>query len=47
MGTHCAPLTTDLFLFYNERNYMISPFDDTKADVIEALNSTFRYLVDF
>ena len=38
MGTNCAPLVADLFLFcYDRRN---------QTDIIEAFNSTFRYLDD-
>ena len=46
MGTNCAPLVADLFLFCYERDFMMSLSDDTQADVIEAFNSTSRYLDD-
>ena len=46
MGTNCAPLVYDLFLFCYERDFMISLSDDTQADVIEAFNSTSRYSDD-
>ena len=46
MGTNCAPLVADLFLHCYERDFMDSLNHDNKADVIEALNSTFRYLYD-
>ena len=46
MGTNCAPLVADLFLFYYERDFMISFSDDKQADVIDALNTTSRYLGD-
>ena len=36
MGTNCAPLVADLFLYCY----------DNQADVIEAFNSTSRYLDD-
>ena len=39
IGTNCAPLVADLFLFCYERDFMMSLSDDTQADVIEALNS--------
>ena len=39
MGTNCAPLVADLFLFCYERDFM-SVSGDKDADVIEALNST-------
>ena len=44
MGTNCAPLVADLFLFCYERDFMISLSDDKQADIIDALNTTFRYL---
>ena len=37
MGTNCAPLAADLFLFCYERDYMMSISDDKQADVIDAL----------
>ena len=44
MGTNCAPLVADLFLFCYERDFMLSLSDNNQADIIEALNSTSRYL---
>ena len=46
MGTNCAPLVADLFLFCYERDFMMSLSDDKQADVIDAVNTTFRYLDD-
>ena len=46
MGTNCAPLVADLFLYCYERDFMDSLNHDNQADVIEAFNSTFRYLDD-
>ena len=46
MGTNCASLIAELFLFCYERDFMMSHSDDTQADVIEAFNSTSRYLDD-
>ena len=46
MGTNCAHLVADLFLFSCERDFMMPLSNDTQADVIEAFNSTFRYLDD-
>ena len=43
MGTNCAPLVADLFLFCYERD-SLSP--ENQADIIEAFNSTSRYLDD-
>ena len=44
--TNCAPLGADLFLFCYERDFMLSLSDNNQADIIEAFNSTFRYLDD-
>ena len=46
MGTNCAPLVADLFLFSYERDFMLSLSDNNQADIIEAFNSTSRYLDD-
>ena len=46
MGTNCAPLVADLFLFCYERDFMMSLSDDKQADIIDAFNTTFRYLND-
>ena len=46
MGTNCAPLVADLFLFCYERDFIMSLSDDKQADVIDALNTTSRYLDD-
>ena len=46
MGTKCAPLVADLFLFCYERDFMTSLSDDNQADIIEAFNSTSIYLDD-
>ena len=46
MGTNCAPLVADLFLFCYERDFMMSLSDDKQADVIDAFNTTSRYLND-
>ena len=42
MGTNCAPLLADLFLFCYESDVMTSLCDDNPADIIEAFNSTSR-----
>ena len=42
MGTNCAPLVADLFLFCYERDFMMSLSDDKQADVTDAFNTTFR-----
>ena len=46
MGTKCVLLVVDLFLFCYERDFMPSLSDDNQADIIEAFNSTSRYLDD-
>ena len=46
MGTNCAPLVTDVFLFCYERDFMLSLSDDKQADVIDAIDTTSRYLDD-
>ena len=46
MGTNCAPLVADLFLFCYERDFMLSLSHNNQADSIEAFNSTSRYLDD-
>ena len=46
MGTNCAPLVADLFLFCYERAFMMSLSDDKQADVIDAFKTTSRYLDD-
>ena len=44
MGTNCAPLVADLFLFCYERDVLMSLSVDKQADVIDAFNTTSRYL---
>ena len=44
IGTNCAPLVADLFLFFNERDFMLSLLDDNQSEIIEAFSSTSRYL---
>ena len=46
MGSNCAPLVADLFLFFYERYFMLSLSVVNQSDAIEAFNSTFRYLGD-
>ena len=43
---NCAPLVADLFLFRYKRDFMMSLSDDKQADVIDAFNTTSRYLDD-
>ena len=44
MGMTCAPLVADLFLFCYERDFMLSISDNNQADLVEAFNSTLKYL---
>ena len=50
MGTNCAFLcaflVADLFLLCYERDFMLSLSDANQSEVIEAFNSTSRYLDD-
>ena len=42
MGTNCAPLVADLFLFCYEKDFMLSLSDNNQNDIIEAFTSTSR-----
>ena len=45
MGTKCAPLVADLFLFCYEKYFMLSlSYKIKQADVVEAIYSTSIYL---
>ena len=44
MGTNCVPLVAGLFLFCYERYFMTSLSDVKQAEIIEAFESTSRYL---
>ena len=46
MGTTCALLGADLFLYCCNRDFMDSLIHDNQAEAIEAFNSTSRYLDD-
>ena len=46
MGTNCASLIADLFLFCYERDFMASLSYNKEAEIIQAFNSTSRYLDD-
>ena len=45
MGTNCAPLVADLVLLFYERDIVLS-LSVYQTDIIEAFNSTSRYLDD-
>ena len=42
MGTNCAPLVADLFLFCYERDFIKSLSPKNQADIIGIFNSTSR-----
>ena len=46
MGTYCAPLVADICLFCFERDFMLSLSEENQSNVLEAFNSTSRYLDD-
>ena len=46
MGTNCASLIADLVLFCYKRDFMLSLSNNNQTDIIEAFNSTSRYLDD-
>ena len=46
MGTNYVPLVADLFLLCYERDFMMSLSSDKHADVIDAFNTTSKYLED-
>ena len=46
MSSNCAPLVAHLFLLCYKRDFMMSLSDDKQADIVDALNITYRYLDD-
>ena len=46
MGTNCAPLIADLFLFCYERDFMSDRQKSKRFDLIDMFNDTSRYLDD-
>ena len=44
MGTYCAPLVVDLFKFCYEKDFMLSLSENNQTYIIEAFNSTSKYL---
>ena len=44
IGTNCARLVADLYLFCYERDFMMSLSDDKQADIIDTFNTTSRFL---
>ena len=46
MGTNCAPLIADLFLYCYERDFMKNLWSNSQTDVILAFNNICSYLDD-
>ena len=46
MGTNCAPLISDLFLYCYERDFMSNLLKSKRFDLINKFNDTSRYLDD-
>ena len=46
MGSNCAPLVANLILFCYDGDFIMSLSDDMQADIIDAFNTTSRYLDD-
>ena len=47
MGTNCAPLIADLFLYCYESQFMAKLYkDQNKHGLLSDFNNTFRYLDD-
>ena len=46
IGTNCAPLVADLFLFCYERDFMMSLSVENQSEIIEAFSSTSRHMND-
>ena len=46
MGTNCAPLIADLFLYCYERDFMSNLHKSKRHDLIDMINDTSRYLDD-
>ena len=44
IGTNGAPFVVDLFLFWFERDFMMSLSREDQADLTDSFNSTSRYL---
>ena len=46
MGTNCAPLIADLFLYCYERDFMSNLQKSKRFNLIDKFNDTSRYLDD-
>ena len=46
MGTNCAPLIADLFLYCYERDFMSDLYKSKRFDLIDMFNDTSQYIDD-
>ena len=46
MGTNCAPLLADIFLYWYQRDFMSDLHKSKQRDLIDMFNVTSRYLDD-
>jgi hypothetical protein len=46
MGTNCAPLLTDLFLYSYETDFIQEPLKKNEKKLDRSFNFTFRYIDD-
>ena len=46
MGTNCAPLIGDLFLYYYERDFLSNFQKSIQFDLVDKFDDTSRYLDD-
>ena len=46
MGTNCATLIADLFIYFYERDFMSDLHKSKRFDLIDMFNDTSRYLDD-
>ena len=46
MGTNCAPLIADLFLYWYESQFMAKIYKNpTEHDLVDKFNNTYRYMM--
>ena len=46
MGTNCAPLLADLFLYYYDADFIQEPLGKKDKKLATSFNLTFRYIDD-
>ena len=46
MGTNCAPLIANLFLYFYERDFISNLQKSKRFDLLDKFNDTSRYLDD-